>query len=128
MHTYGIPDDEVIASIIDVFVVLHEIAQGEIVLVRHIVARIARRGDVERADWGVLFRAEIVTPGESAGVAAYRVGEKGTRSRQCAARHILGGVTYSLLRGSWTLSQMYSRCPAPRSLHRWRCFAWYEEQ
>jgi hypothetical protein len=63
VHTHGIPDDEVVASIIDVFVVLNEIAQGEIVLIRHIVARIARRGDVERADRGVLSRAEIVTRG-----------------------------------------------------------------
>jgi hypothetical protein len=87
VHTYGIPDDEVVASIIDVFVVLNEIAQGEIVLVRHIVARIARRGDVERAHRGVLSRAEIVTRGETAGVAAYRVGEKGPRSSVCCTTH-----------------------------------------
>ena len=116
MHTYGITDDEVVAIIIDVVVVLNEIAQGEIVLIRQIVACIARRGGVERADRGVLSRAEIVTRGEGAGVATYRVGEKDPRSSVCCTTH--SGETYSLLRGSWTLMQMYSPRLPPGPPHR----------
>jgi len=73
----GIIDDEVIAIIVDVIVVLDEIAHGEIVLARQIVARIARRGGVERADRGVLFRTESVTRGEGAGVATVYSGVHG---------------------------------------------------
>jgi len=122
VHTYGITDDEVVAIIIDVVVVLNEIAQGEIVLVRQIVTRIARRGGVERADRGVLFRAESVTRGEGAGVATYSVGEKDPRSSMCCTTH--SGETYSLLRGSWTLTQMYSPRLPPGPAHRRRCSAW----
>jgi len=55
--TYGLSDDKVATSIIDVVIIIDEIARADVPFVSQTIARLAGGGFVERALGGILSRA-----------------------------------------------------------------------
>jgi len=85
MQAYGMSDGEVGASTVDVVVIVDEIGHGDLPFGRQIIARLTRRGGIERAVRSVLPRAQRITRGEGA-VVACNVGAKPVpRSSACCA-------------------------------------------
>jgi hypothetical protein len=85
MQAYGMSDGEVGASTVDVVVIVDEIGHGDLPFGRQIIARLTRRGGIERAVRGELPRAQRITRGEGA-VVACNVGAKPVpRSSACCA-------------------------------------------
>jgi hypothetical protein len=94
MHTYGLSDDEVITTIVDVVIIIDKIGRGDVPFGSQTIACLARGGRDERANGIVLSRAQMTTDREGV-TACWHKKKKVTRLLCCAYAR-----TYNLPRGS----------------------------
>jgi hypothetical protein len=64
MHTYGLSDDKVITTIVDVVIIIDKIGRGDVPFGSQTIACLARGGRDERANGIVLSRAQMTTDRE----------------------------------------------------------------
>jgi hypothetical protein len=58
IYTYGLSDNKVATSIVDIVIIIDKIALRDVPFFSQTIARLARGGGVERAHGGPLFQAQ----------------------------------------------------------------------